>query len=133
MRVSIRQYAGALLDLEQGLTLEQAAGAAARFAVWLKRRGEAKKLPAIVVEAERLIQERAGQVDVEICSARAAGAEMEQSLIRQAEGIFPGKKIAVKFATDETLIGGARFRSEETLYDASLRAAVKRMRASLMQ
>ena len=133
MRVSIRQYAGALLDLERGLTPEQAAGAAARFAVWLKRRGESKRLPAIVTEAERLIRERAGQVDVEICMARAAGTEMEQSLIRQAEGIFPGKKIAVKFAQDAELIGGARFQSEEVLYDASLSAAVKRMRSSLIQ
>lgn len=133
MRVSIRQYAGALLDLGQGLAPEQAAGAAERFASWLKRRGETEKLPAIVAEAERLIKERAGQVDVEIRSAHTAGAEKEQALYRQAEEIFPGKKIAVKFATDEALLGGARFQSEEVLYDASLSAAVKRMRSSLIQ
>lgn len=133
MRVSIRQYAGVLLDLEQGLAPEQAALAAERFALWLERRGEAKKLPAIVLEAERLLKERAGQVDVEIGSAQATGAEAQARLKSQAEGIFPGKKLAVTFATDETLIGGARFRSAEVLYDASLRAAVKHMRAILTQ
>lgn len=133
MRISIRQYANALLDLEQGLNPEQAAGAAERFALWLKRRGESKKLPVIVGEAERLLKERAGLVDVEIRSAHPVGAKTEEQLISQAEGIFPGKKIAVKFSTDADLIGGARFQSEEVLYDASLSAAVKRMRASLIR
>lgn len=131
MRVSIRQYAGALLDLEQGLAPEQLSGAAERFALWLGRRGEAKKLPAIVKQAELLIKERTGVVDVEIRSAHAAGAETERQLIGQAERIFPGKKIAVKFATDAKLIGGARFKSEEVLYDASLAATVRALKNRL--
>jgi F0F1-type ATP synthase delta subunit len=133
MRVSIRQYAGALLDLEPGLVPEQTAGAAERFVLWLKRRGEAKRLPAILGEAERLLKERAGQVDVEIGLARVVGSEVQEQLKSQVEEVFPGKKLAVTFATDETLIGGARFRSEEVLYDVSLSRALKELRKSLTQ
>jgi F-type H+-transporting ATPase subunit delta len=130
MRLSIRQYAQALLDLER----EQAEGAVRsgeRFSAWLSRRGEAKKLGKIVREAERLIRERSGTAVVRITTAHPVNETLRTLLRKQAASVFVGKAVETSFVTDASLIGGVKMQSEEVLYDATLATRVERLRSSL--
>lgn len=133
MRLSIPQYAEALLDLESEIASDRAALTAENFVSWLARRGESGKLSSIVRQAERLIADRSGVVDVDIISAHQREAEAEMLLIDQAAKIFPGKKVRARFSTNPDLIGGSQFRSEETLYDGSIAGTMKKLRSSLVQ
>lgn len=130
MRLSIRQYAQALLDLEREQT-EGAVRSGERFFVWLSRRGEAKKLGKIVREAERLIRERSGTAVVRITTARPVNETLQTLLRKQAASVFVGKAVEASFVTDASLIGGVKMQSEEVLYDATLATRVERLRSSL--
>lgn len=131
MRLSIRQYAQALLDLEREQGAKEAVRSSERFFAWLSRRGEAKKLGKIVREAERLIRERSGTAVVRITTAHPADEALRTLLRKQAESVFAGKAVETSFATDARLIGGVKMRSEEVLYDATLATRLERLRNSL--
>ena len=132
MRLSIRQYAQALLDLEQEQGREGVGEQSRRFVAWLSRRGEAKKLGKIVCEAERLIREQSGGAAVRITTAHLADETLQVFLRKQAERIFAGKTIEASFAVDVRLIGGVKMQSEETLYDATLATRLERLGNSLV-
>lgn len=131
MRLSIRQYAQALLDLEKDQEAGEAAERSKRFLSWLSRRGETKKLGKIVREAERLMRERSGTAVVRITTAHPADEALRTLLRKQAESVFAGKAVETSFATDARLIGGVKMRSEEVLYDATLATRLERLRSSL--
>lgn len=133
MRLSIRQYALALLDFEEGTETGKMHAASEGFVAWLARRGEGKKLKAIVREAERIAGERAGIVNVQVSTAHPADVATQTLLRSRAERMFPGKKVVASFVTDETLIGGALIRSEELLYDMSLSGGLKELEKTLMR
>jgi len=120
MRLSIRQYAQTLLDLEREQGAGEATKVSVRFRTWLSRRGETKKLVEIIREAERLIREQSGVASVRITTAHQADSALRATLEKQAEVVFAGKTIESSFGVDIRLIGGAKMQSEETLYDATL-------------
>lgn len=131
MRLSIRQYATGLLELEAGLEAGKAKEAAERFFAWLSRRGEEKKIERIVKEAERLLEERSGIAKVSITTAHAADAGTKDMLSKQAETVFAGKRVEATFVTDPELIGGARMQSDEVLYDMTLSSSMKKLRSGI--
>lgn len=120
MRLSIRQYAQALLDLEREQGTDEVTRNAERFFAWLTRRGEAKKLGKIVREAERLVRAQSGVARVRIATAYLADADLEARLEKEAKTLFAGKGVEVSFVTDARLLGGVKMQSEEVLYDATL-------------
>ncbi len=128
MRLSIPQYAQALLELEKE---GNATEIASRFFDWLNRRGEGKKAGEIVAMAERILREQSGIMDVTITTAQEADTTTKETLLAQAETVFVGQKIEARFVTDADVIGGAKFRSESVLYDATLSTAVRKLRTSL--
>ncbi len=131
MRLSIRQYAQALLDLEKDQEVGEAVERSKRFFLWLSRRGEAKKLGKIVREAERLIREQSGIAAVHITTTHQADGTLRTLLHKQAEVVFVGKKIETSFSADAFSIGGAKMRSEEILYDATLATRLRQLKNSL--
>jgi len=133
MRLSLRQYALALLELEQELGEGKAKEAAKKFVAWLNRRGEGKKLGKIVAAAEKRIREQAGVVEVTITTAHAADVATRGVLQVRAEKIFAPKKVQASFVTDANLIGGVRMQSAEVLYDATLATSVRKLQASLVK
>ena len=131
MRLSIRQYALALLDIEKGMGADEARGAGERFALWLSRRGEGRKLAKIVAEAEMIARDRSNKTEVAITTAFEADQETKGILTGYAEKLFPGKHVEAKFRSDRDILGGARFRSDEVMDDASLATTVKKLRTKL--
>ncbi|MBP6889139.1 MAG: F0F1 ATP synthase subunit delta [Candidatus Moranbacteria bacterium] len=120
MRLSIRQYAQALLDLEREQAAGEAAKGSARFCAWLSRRGETKKLGGIIREAERLIREQSGVTLIHITTAYQTDEALRMTLKKQAAAVFAGKTIEAFFGVDARLIGGVKMQSEEIFYDATL-------------
>ena len=120
MRPTVSQYATALT----ALSLEEGGGKEALFAknivAWLKRRGEDKKLPAIVAYLEKLAAVKAGTLTVKATVARTLSEESKQHLTEKAQALFPGKQITLHYVIDEHVIGGAKLSTEETLYDGTL-------------
>lgn len=131
MRLSIRQYALALLDIEKGMGADEAKGAGERFALWLSRRGEGRKLAKIVAEAETIARDRSNKTEVAITTAFEADQETKGVLTGYAEKLFPGKHVEAKFRSDRDIIGGAEIRSSEKLYDVSVRTAIKKLKSQL--
>ncbi len=131
MRLSIRQYAEALLSLEQEIGTGSAEKVGKSFLERLSRTRETGKLSRIVREAEQLVREREKSVEVTITTAHTADTKTKALLIRQAENIFPGKKIEASFMTDTDLIGGMKIQSGEVLYDASVRQELSELKKTL--
>lgn len=130
MHLSIPQYAQALLELEKE---GNATKTASQFSAWLSRRGEGKKLKKIVMEAERMLREQSGVVDVTITTVQEVDEMTKQALISQAGQVFMGQSVDARFVTDTSVIGGVKLRSDELLYDATLSNAVRKLRTALMQ
>ena len=131
MRLSIRQYAQALLDLEREQEGMEVVRKGERFVAWLSRRGEVRKLGKIVREDESLIREQSGRAAVCITTAYQADSALRAVLEKEAARVFAGKKVEVSFATDMRGIGGSKMQSEEVLYDATLRTRFERLGKSL--
>lgn len=131
MRLSIRQYALALLDIEKGMGADEARGAGERFALWLSRRGEGRKLAKIVAEAEMIARDRSNKTEVAITTAFEVDQETKGILTGYAEKLFPGKHVEAKFRSDRDIIGGMTIRSSETLYDGSIRQRLSRLKEVL--
>ncbi len=131
MRLSIRQYAQALLDLERETPSAETGLMSERFVAWLARRGESKKLAKIVREAERLLCEQRGIAEVTITTARATDASLEALLRTEAQRLFVGQTVEANFATDASLIGGVKMQSQEMLYDATLTTRSRQLGKSL--
>lgn len=128
MRLSIPQYAQALLELEKE---EKVTEIASRFFTWLVRRGEAKKMGKIVKEAERILKVRSGVTEVTITTAHEASLEAQSVLRAEAEKIFASQSVDAKFVMDADLIGGVKMRSDSFLYDATLSTAARKLRTAL--
>lgn len=131
MRLSIPQYATALLELEKGMSEGEAKVMGENFFAWLSRRGEGKKIGAILKEAERIVKAESGITPIVITTAEEASEEEQGALRAQAETIFVGDSVEVRFKVDENQIGGVKMRSETFLYDATLSTAVRKLRTSL--
>lgn len=134
MRLSIRQYAEALLELEKGVVgSERVKEVSDLFFAWLLRRGEGKKIGKIVAEAERVIRERSGKAEVRITTAYEADTATQHALKAQAEKVFFGKEVTAAFEVDPSLMGGVKMRSEEALYDGSISSSMRSLRKTLMK
>lgn len=131
MRLSIRQYAVSLLELEKELGEGQSKEAGKKFVAWLNRRGEGKKLGNIIAAAEERVCEQSGVVEVAITTAHEADAMTRDLLETQAKRVFATKKVAMSFMTDAHVLGGVRMQSKEVLYDATLKTSLEQLKISL--
>jgi len=88
------------------------------------------QLPEILESLRNVLRERQGIAEAEIFSAvplnDAQKTEMKQTLER-----LTGKKIEAKFSLDAKLLGGARVRVGDTIYDGSLRNRLNGLREHL--
>ena len=133
MRPTVSQYAQVLMELSEGKEALTGAVIAKNFFEWLKQRGEEKKLPLIVERLEKMEMEKAEELSVTVVTAHEISKETEALLLKKAQKLFPGKKILLHHEIDESIIGGAEFRTDETLYDATIRAELDSLKKSLLK
>ena len=131
MHPTISQYAEALEELTQGAAAGHVADVAKRFLGFLEHRGEQEKIGAIVRHLEKAAAQRDDRVSVAIVTASEATEENKNTFARVADKLFPEKKVTFRYAVDGAVIGGARFSTEELLYDATLAARLRALKNTL--
>jgi F-type H+-transporting ATPase subunit delta len=76
------------------------------------------------------LNQRLGILVAEVSAARELAAEEKQALVSALER-RTGKRIEASYQVDRALMGGAVVRIGSTIYDASVRSSLERLRARL--
>lgn len=128
MYPTVSQYAEVLEELSKNATAEQVTDIADCFLGFLRRRGEQKKIGAIMKYVEKAVAQKEGRVSVAVVTAYEVTEDDKQKLSRAANRLFPEKKVELKYAVDRAVIGGALFSTDEMLYDATLATRLRALK-----
>ncbi len=117
--------------LESLLAKTQPTKTTANFLRVLLRNSRLTEIGEINDKLTSVLEERSGNVSAQITSARplsdAEKAELKTNLAKLA-----GKNVNIKFATDETLIGGVVTRIGSTVYDGSVRTQLETLKQQMI-
>lgn len=78
----------------------------------------------------QILDERSGVIAAEVTTARPV-SEKSMDALRNKLAAISGKKVRLKFVTDEDLIGGMVARIGSTVYDGSIRNQLREMELKL--
>ena len=97
----------------------------------LVARGKVERLQAVAAEYHRLLNREQGVVEAVATAAAALNGEETAALTRKVAEMT-GKTVDLRVVVDESLIGGLTVRVGDTLYDASVRGRLERLRERLV-
>jgi F-type H+-transporting ATPase subunit delta len=97
----------------------------------LVQRGKIDRLPNVAAEYRRLLNRERGIVDAVATSAVALDAR-ETEALAQKVAQMTGRTVDLRVEVDDSLIGGLTVRVGDTLYDASVRGRLERLRERLV-
>lgn len=121
MKASVKQYARSLFELVAGKSESETKAVIAKFLDFLRRRQELNKAEAIISELTALFDENAGEIAVELASARPLSAESKQIIISYLEKRTNGSKIKFLEKIEPELLGGFVLRYNGLVIDGSLK------------
>lgn len=98
----------------------------ANFLRLLLKNQRLAELPAVNAKLAQVLDERAGVVSAEVTSARPVPAATKSSL-EATLAKLTGRKVRLKFGTDESLLGGVVTRIGSTIYDGSVSDQLRRL------
>jgi F-type H+-transporting ATPase subunit delta len=101
-----------------------------RLVALLVEHGKIERLGAIASEYRRLLNEERGVVEALATAASPLTGTETAALTRKLAGMT-GKTVDLRVEVDESLIGGLTVRIGDTLYDASVRGRLERLRERL--
>ena len=131
MHPTVSQYAEVLGELAVHTSQEKAPSIAEHFFRFLQRRGEEKKMAAIVKHWEKVEAEKDSRVSVAVVTASETVPATRVALAREAAKLFPEKQVALRYDVDHAVIGGVLFRTDEILYDATLATELDALKKSI--
>jgi F-type H+-transporting ATPase subunit delta len=102
-----------------------------KLAGMLVARGKVGKLEAVAAEYHRLLNREHGVVEA-VATAASALDEDETEALKRKVAEMTGKAVDLRVEIDESLIGGLTVRVGDTLYDASVRGRLERLRERLV-
>ena len=94
-------------------------------------RGRIDRLPAVASEYRRLLNRERGVVEALATTAMPLAADETEALRRKVAQLT-GRSVDLEVQVDESLIGGLMVRVGDTLYDASVRSRLERLRERLV-
>ena len=97
----------------------------------LVERGRIDRLPSVAAEYRRMLNEQRGVVDAVAKSAMPLSKDETAALEKKVAQIT-GRTVDLRVEVDESLIGGITVRVGDTLYDASVRGRLERLRERLV-
>ena len=97
----------------------------------LVQRGKVDRLPNVAAEYRRLLNKERGIVEAVARTAVALDASETEALATKVAQMT-GRTVDLRVEVDETLIGGLTVRVGDTLYDASVRGRLERLRERLV-
>lgn len=126
-KVSIHDYAKALFEVTNGLKGEALQQALKVFAVFLYKKNILKRAQRIIAAYEEYAKKRAGVATIAITTAR----EIDSRTIEQIKKVF-GNVVEATQSVDESLVGGVVIKTEDTIFDASLKTQLRILHAHLV-
>ncbi|MBI5728646.1 MAG: F0F1 ATP synthase subunit delta [Candidatus Magasanikbacteria bacterium] len=124
---SIHDYAKALFATTNGLKGEELKQAVKAFAALLFKHNILNRAPQIMAAYEAYAQKRSGVVTIAITTAR----EIDTKTTEQIKKIF-GDMVEATRSVDASLIGGVVIKTEDTVFDASLKTQLRILKAHLV-
>ena len=97
----------------------------------LVARGRVDRLQAVAAEYRRLLNREHGVIEAVATTASQLNAE-ETAALKRKVAQMTGKTVDLRVEVDEALIGGLTVRVGDTLYDASVRGRLERLRERLV-
>jgi F-type H+-transporting ATPase subunit delta len=97
----------------------------------LVHRGKVDRLPIVTAEYRRLLNRERGIVEAVATTAVALDASETEALASKVAQMT-GRTVDLRVEVDEALIGGLTVRVGDTLYDASVRGRLERLRERLV-
>lgn len=102
-----------------------------KLAKLLAARRSIDRLPAISGEYRRIVNRDRGVVEALVTSASPLSAD-ETEALRTKVGKMTDRTVDLRVQVDDALIGGLTVRIGDTLYDASVRGRLERLREQLL-
>lgn len=125
-KLTPRQYGKILYELTKDLSKKDLEKAVKDFFDFVVRDQAVKKIDAIVEEYTVYARKQEGEEDVTVVSA----FPLTQDIIKEIKNKF-GEKININHEEDSTLLGGLIIKTEDKIFDASLRGQLQKMREQI--
>ena len=97
----------------------------------LVERGRIDRLPSVAAEYRRMLNQQNGVVEAVAKTAMPLTGDETAALEKKVAGMT-GRTVDLRIEVDESLIGGITVRVGDTLYDASVRGRLERLRERLV-
>ena len=124
--LSPQQYAKALYEATRGLEKKHVEEAVEAFIQMIRQNHEEKKLPQILNEFEVYSKKQEGYIEMEVTSA----FPLSNSVKKQINEIFGGKA-EMKVKEDGSLLGGVIIKTDNKIFDASVKTQLQKMREQI--
>ena len=124
---SNRQYAQALYEVTKDLSGADLSMALKNFVELLIRDRRFKKADNIIFEFEKYVKKQAGEVEVEIISAK----KLDKNIIEKIKVVF-GEKVKAIENIDSNILGGIKLKTEDKILDASLKTQLNNLKVNLI-
>ncbi len=121
----------ARLDFVNGMLQGRVPEPVLKLVGLLVQRGRIDQLPRVAAEYQRLLNARQGVVEALATSASPLTAD-ETAALQRKLAEMTGRIVDLRVDVDPALIGGLTVRVGDTLYDASVRGRLERLRERLV-
>ena len=119
------------IDLVDKVLAEVVPATVHRLVGLLVERGRIDRLGAVAAEYRRLLNRERGVVEA-VATAAAPLTGDETEALQRKVAQMTGRTVDLRVEIDESLIGGLTVRVGDTLYDASVRGRLERLRSRLV-
>ena len=119
------------IDLVDKLLSGRVPATVQRLIGLLVERGRIDRLGGVAAEYRRLLNRERGTVEAVATAAAPLTADETEALQRKVAQMT-GRTVDLRVEIDESLIGGLTVRVGDTLYDASVRGRLERLRSRLV-
>lgn len=118
-------------DLVDSLLADRVPDAVLKLVGLLVERGRIDRIGAVAAEYRRLLNRERGVVEA-VATAALALTAGETEALQKKVAAMTGKTVDLRVEVDDSLIGGLTVRVGDTLYDASVRGRLERLRERLV-
>ena len=126
-KLTSHDYAVALYEATKGLKGHDLSQVIGKFVELLYRRQRLKQAGSIIAAFVAYAKKQNGIVDIEITSTR----ELYAKTINHIKKAF-GDEVEAREKTDASLLGGFVVKTEDRIFDGSVRAQLQRLKRSLI-
>ncbi|MFH1789455.1 MAG: ATP synthase F1 subunit delta [bacterium] len=126
-KISNKQYAKALYKATKDLDDKDLAKVIRNFVILLSKKHKLKQANYIIAEFIKLGKKEQCIIDIEIVGARS----LDNKIISEIEKIFGDHTQSIK-KINKSLIGGLIIKTNETVFDASVKTQLIKMKQDLI-